>query len=496
MADTRFLDRIVQRGALINYAGFFAGKLIVFANTVVLARLLAPEHFGLVAIGLLLLSVSEAITEAGTGAALVWRPGSLFTNAAVALSLAMIGAIIMAGSIFLAAPAIAIAFGEPDATSVVQVLALCILFSSPAAVFSAILQKRFQFGRRLIPEITKAVTKGVVGISLALAGFGVWSLVYSQVFAVAIGLALSWWLSGWKPKLSLDPKALHEMLPYAAHIAAIGLLGVAAKKLDVVIIGSQFSAEMLGFYSLAFSLVDLVVLGICWSAGQSLFPALSHSGQDSGQIQTIFERGLSLLLIVTVPIAIGLAVLAKPFVLAVYGVKWMASAELMQILAFYALIYSTGFNLGDVYKATGRPNVLTWINLANLLCAIPILLLGSLWGMQGVAWGQVFVALVISGINWSLANRLTGIKPTVLFVALKAPLIAAACAAFACLLADHFLFAASPPLLALSVEAFIGLATYAAVLLLLKPKILRKPQKEKLDQPAPLASDTFQGPQP
>jgi len=287
LSEFRFLERAIQRGALVNYAGFIAGKAIIFANTVVLARLLAPEHFGLVAIGLLVLSISDAVTEAGTGAAVVWRRGQLETTIAVALSLALISSAVMTLFIILLASPIADFFDEPEAADIVRVLAVCVLLSSVTGVFSAILQRHLQFGRRLVPEIARAGIKGAVGIPMALAGFGVWSLVYSHVAALFIGLLLSAWLSGWAPRLSLSRPVVRDILPYSLHIAAIGLLGLATKKLDIVIIGHRFPADVLGYYTVAFMLVELVILGICWSASQALFPALSQTSQDPARLRLV-----------------------------------------------------------------------------------------------------------------------------------------------------------------------------------------------------------------
>ena len=463
MTEPDNLSIAIRRGAIVNYAGFFAGKLIVFVNTIVLARLLAPEHFGLVAIGLLVLSISESLTEAGPGAAVVWRPGPLDETAPVALSLSLIGAAAAAVVTFAAAPAVARFFGEPDAAGIVKVFALCMLLSSPTAVFAGILQRRMAFGRRLVVDIARALTKGAVSIPLALAGYGVWSLVYGQIAAVAIGLGMAMWLSGWRPRLSLERRALAQILPYAGHIAAIGLVGVAIKKLDILIVGSRFDATQLGFYTLAFSLVELVVLGICWSAGQAIFPALSQSTQ-ADRLPLVYERGLTALLAVTFPVAVGMAVLAEPFLLSVYGAKWSPAIPLLQVLALYALISSTAFNLGDVYKATGRPSLLSRINLANLALAVPLLLFGARWGMIGIAWAQVAVATAIAAINWTMAWRLTGIGPNVLFTAMRTPALASLGAALVCLLTQGSLLEETSAPVRLLVLGPLGAVCYVGIL--------------------------------
>jgi lipopolysaccharide exporter len=469
MTEQDRLSKAIRSGALVTYSGFFAGKLIAFATMVILARLLAPGDFGLVAIGFLVLAVNEALTEAGAGAAIVWRRGNMDLTAAVALTLSLASGAVMAVVVYLAAPLLADFFSAPDSVAVIRAFAFCILLSSPSAVFSGILQRRMEFTRRIIPEVARALTKGVVGIPMALAGFGVWSLVFSHIASIAVGLVLALWLSGWRPRLSLERSETRAILPYALQIAAIGLLGVAIRKLDVVIVGHRFDTEMLGYYTMAFSLIELVVLGICWSGSQALFPALSQNVDDPARLRQVFGRGLAGLLAVTVPIAIGLALVAEPFILTVFGQKWAPAIPLMQILAFYALIYSTGFNLGDIYKATGRPQILTRISVFNLVLAGPILLAGSWWGVAGIAGGQVVVACVIALVNWVVAGRLIGVGLDVLWAALRGPLIAIAVGAFACVAIDRTVLADMPHILRLAGMSVTGAASYALALVLVMP---------------------------
>jgi lipopolysaccharide exporter len=424
MTEPDGLSKAIRSGAVISYSGFLAGKLISFATMIILARLLAPQDFGLVAIGFLVLAVNEALTEAGAGAAVVWRRGNLELSASVALSISLVSGAAMAALVFVSAENLADFFSAPDAAGVIRAFAFAILLSSPSAVFSGILQRKMDFKRRIIPEIAKAVIKGGVGIPMALTGFGVWSLVYSHIASVLIGLCLAIWLSGWRPRLSIDRDETRAILPYVLQIAAIGLLGVAIKKLDVVIVGYRFETEMLGYYTLAFSLIELVVLGICWSASQALFPGLSQNVDDPNRLREVFGKGLTVLLAVTFPIAAGMAVMAEPFILTVFGEKWAPTIPLIQILAFYALIYSIGFNLGDIYKATGRPRILTSISVFNLLLAGPILLMASFWGVAGIAAGQVVIASIISVVNWIVAKRVIGIGPHLLASSMLRPFLA------------------------------------------------------------------------
>lgn len=466
-------SRRIASGTAVSYLGFFLGKIIVFLNTVVLARILLPEHFGLVAIGLLVLAVSETVAETGTGAAIVWRKGEILTVAPVALAVSLVGGTVTAGAAILLAPQIANYFDAPEVVPIIQVLSLAALISTPTSVFTAILQSRMEFGRRLVTDTSKALTKGLVGIPLAFLGAGAWSIVFGHLAGITVGLVLSWWFSRWKVSLSLQPEILRQIVPYGLQIAAIALLGLAIRRLDVAIIGAQLTTTELGYYTMAFSLIELSIMGLCWSASQAFFPALSGSGRAREETAALFTRGLSLLMAVTFPLAFGLAVLAEPIVLTVLGEKWREAVPPMQILAFYALIFSAGFNLGDVYKASGRPEILTGINLVNLVIAVPLLIAASAGGLIGVALGQVGIAMVITTVNWIVAYRASGIGPSVLVQAIWAPLIAAGLTGALCVALDRLLLAESGPALRLIAGSAAGMTTYAVIFGLLRPDMVR-----------------------
>jgi lipopolysaccharide exporter len=473
MPSLNSASRRIASGTAVSYLGFFLGKIIVFLNTVVLARILLPEHFGLVAIGLLVLAVSETIAETGTGAAIVWRKAEILTVAPVALAVGLIGALVTAAASFFLAPQIADFFDAPEVVPIIQVLAVAALISTPTSVFTSILQSRMEFGRRLVTDTSKALTKGLVGIPLALLGIGAWSIVYGHLAGITVGLVLSWWFSRWKVRLSLDPQILRQILPYGLQIAAVALLGLAIRRLDVAIIGAQLTTTDLGYYTMAFSLIELSIMGLCWSASQAFFPALSGPGRSQEETAALFARGLSLLMAVTFPLAVGMAVLAEPIVLTVLGEKWRGAVLPMQILAFYALIFSAGFNLGDLYKATGRPGILTAINLVNLAVAVPLLIAASAGGLSGVALGQVGIAVAITAVNWIVAYRASGIGPSVLVHAVWAPLIAAGLSGAVCLAVDRTLLADNDPILRLILGSLTGLLVYAVIFGLLRRDMVK-----------------------
>lgn len=419
-------NRRTALGVIWTHSAYLTVKVVGFLSTIVLARLLLPQEFGLVAIGFIVLAFLENLSEAGAAAAVVWHKAEPHHIAAVALTVTIISSTIVGSATYLAAPMIADFFEEPRTVSILRVLSVSFILSSPVLVFSSLLQRCFAFRRKVLPEIAKAVTKGVVGIGLALHGFGVWSLVIGHLAGLGVALCLFWALSGWRPYLSLDRRILRAILPYGVQIVLIGLIGMGVKNADYLVIGRFFGAKELGLYFLAFSVVDQLVMGICWAASQVLFPSFSSIESNPTALRQAYKDSLAGIAAIVLPVALGIAMIGDPFVAATFGAKWQEIVPVMQALAVYAIVYSFGFNLGDIYKATGKPYILIYIGLASFLITVPILIVAVQGGIVGVALGQVCAAGFITALNWTVAARVLGIRPGVYWCALKGPVIASA----------------------------------------------------------------------
>jgi PST family polysaccharide transporter len=457
-------------GVIWTHTGFLAVKIIGFLSTIVLARLLIPEDFGLLAIGLIVVAFFENLTEVGASAAVVWYKGEPHRVAGVALAVTLISATIVGIAIYFAAPLIADYFEEPRAVGILRVLCASLILSGPALVLSGLLQRRLAFKQRVVPEIAKAFTKGLVGIGLAVGGFGAWSLVFGHVAGLAAALLLIWALSDWRPTLSLDRTIFRAILPYGLQITLIGFIGMAVKSVDYLIIGRFFDARELGIYFLAFSIVDQLVMGICWAASQVLFPMFSSIGH-TGVLHDAYKESLAGIAAIVIPVALGIAVIADPLVAVTFGPKWQEAVPVMKAIAIYAIIYSFGFNLGDIYKAIGKPHILVFVGIAMLLVAVPLLTIFTRWGLLGVALGQICVAASFTGLNWIVAARVLGIGPSIYWCALKGPVFAGVVMVSCCAIMSVMAPESYVPRIALIVVT--GLISYGLALNIAAPHLVR-----------------------
>ena len=408
MTQPQSLGQASARGVLWNGATFGLGKAVVFVTTVITARLLVPDDFGLLGIGLLVIGYLEFVNDFGVSAALIQRKDgseeaadtAFWLNIALGITLTAVGVAV--------APAIAAFFDDDRATDIVRVLSLSFLLTSIGSVHEARLRRDLRFRARVVPELAKNLVKGAVSITLAVLDYGVWALVWGQLAGTVTAALLYWVILRWRPNRRFDRRIARELLGFGSQITLVGLLGGLHKNLDYLLIGRQFDTRALGIYTLAFRMPQLLVESVVGITSQVVFPAFSRVQEDPDRLRRGLERMLRITSLVIVPLGLGLALTADPFIRVFYGGGWEEAIPVMRLLALYMLVQSLGRTCGDLYKGMGRPGILNWLALVKLAISAPLLILAVPHGIETVAAAQLGAALVISVIQFAIAARITG----------------------------------------------------------------------------------------
>lgn len=399
------LARSTVAGTAWNYSAFVLGKALVFLSTILLARLLAPQDFGLVALGMLVLAFLETLSDLGVGQALIYRVEDPERTGSVAFAINVVVGVGLTAVALLVAPLAADFFHEPRLTPVLRVLAVSFLLSALRNVHQSRLKKELEFRRRFIPEISRTVAKGATSVLLAWLGFGVWSLVWGQIAGGVTSTLLYWWAARWRPRLVLDRTIARALLGYGGQILLLKILAAFLSNVDYLIIGRRLDAIALGFYVMAFRIPELVIVSLCNVVSQALFPAYAKLQTDMAALRRGYLTTLRYVALITVPLGVGLSLVAPDFVHLVYTSRWAPSIPVMQVLALYSMFLSLGFNAGDVYKAIGRPSILTSLGALRLLVAVPVLWLAADHGILAVGIGQAAIALVFTLLGIGVTCR-------------------------------------------------------------------------------------------
>ena len=459
------------RGSMWAYGSLAGGQLLVFVSTVILARLLSPGEFGLVAAALVFITLLDTISDLGLSPALVISKPEELDERANTVFLATVGigaglsALIAVGS-----PLAGAIFDEPDLPPLLAVLGLNFLLRSLGATHYALAQKRIDFRSRTTAELAAVITRGVVGIALALAGLGAWSLVLAYLVGTTAMTATLWSVIPWRPRMRLSRRQLPRMLRFGGTLTAVDILAAVLGQIDYFFVGRVLGTQALGLYTLACRLPGLVIINGATVASRVLFPAFA--AVDRAALGGAFLKSLRYGALVAMPAAAAMCVLAEPMVLAILGEQWPGAIAPMRVATLFALAVALGIPAGTAYKATGNASILLKLAIPRVLLAAALIAIFVSDGIVAVAACQAAVATLFGVIGLAVAARLLSVRPRAIALALW-PGLAVATATAATLLAVVLLIQ-NPPALALLVAVPVGAAVYACALWGVAPDVPRE----------------------
>jgi len=410
MGENRSLLSATIKGTAWNYVTFALSKGVTFIATLILARLLTPNEFGLMALGLIVIGILDTFSGMGIENVIIYKQENIEHNSNVAFTLGLIINSTITIATFLIAPFVATFFNDPRLTDILRALSVIFVIWAIGNIHAARLKKELRFRQTLLPEFGKSTAKAIVSIGMALMGFGVWSLVWGQIAANVVASSLYWLVYRWRPRLDLDLATSRELLVYSSQIVLTEFMGVIASNIDYLIVGKRLGSENLGYYTMAFRVPELLIINTCYIVSKALFPAYSKVQNDLKTLQKGFLLTLRYVALYTVPVGVGIIILSPELVKVVFGNRWIPAIPVMQAIALYAVIYSLSFNSGDIYKATGRPDILNKIGLINLAVVIPLLWMAAGYDIYTVALAQAAAQSFFTIMKMIVIKRIISLR--------------------------------------------------------------------------------------
>ena len=436
------------------------------ATTMVLARLLSPEDFGLQGMVLVVIGFLGLFRDAGLGMATVQRlevtheqTSTLFwINVAVGAILAALCAAL--------APLLVSFYHEPRLYWVVVVSGAMFMFNGLSAQHSALLQRGMRFVTQAKIDVFSLAVGSGTGIVMALLGCGYWSLVGMAMAISAVGAAASWLAVPWVPGPPRRRSGIRSMLHFGGLATCNSFIVYLAWNAEKLLLGRFWGADALGLYGRAFQLVTLPVQQLNTAVSGVAFPALSRIQHDAKRLARSFLRGFSLLISATIPISITCALFAEEIVRVVLGAKWMEAAPIFRLLAPVAVVFAVANPFSWLVMSTGRIGRALSISTATTPLVILGIMLGLSHGPKGVALGysSAMTLLVIPIAAWSKHG--TGITWADLWSATNPPFLSGLLAGAAGLLVKFTLSGRLGPILYLTIGLGLVLGTYAWALLI------------------------------
>lgn len=412
------LARRTARGFLWALAAALGGRLLSVAALAVVARILVPRDFGLFTFALVYITYLQTIADLGVGMALIYRDDRVRDAAQVAFVVNVVAGICWFFLTLWIAPLAADLFGSPDGVPVLRTLAVVFLIRGVGNTHDTLCRKELRFKARLVPELALAGLKAAVMTVLALAGLGVWSLVWGQIagtVAWAVGL---WIVVPWRPGWSWPRHLLGPLLDYGKAILAVNVVAAVVHHVDEVLVGRMLGMETLGFYQMGYKIPEMAVILILWQVNTVLFPALSKARAAGTDLGTGYLEAVRWVSLLVLPAGAGLVLLAEPLVFTLFGDQWGPSVPILRALALYTVFRALRSPAGDVLKAAGRPGLLAALGVAKAALLVPALAWAAGQSAVTVGLAMAAVAALTLPMDAYAAHRLTEFRPLELLRAL------------------------------------------------------------------------------
>lgn len=467
------LEEKAIRGIPWTLLTYLGNRVLFLATTVVLARLLAPSDFGLLALALIVVGLISLLSGLGLGGALIVRQDLDERAQGTILTILLAAGAIFAALLALLSPFAAAVFDEPRLTAVMAVLSATVLVSGFNWFYETLLQRELEFRRRFACSIAQTASNSALAVLLAVLGAGIWSLVAGQVVGtLAYGIALIV-LAPRRVRPAFDRTAAGEVIRAGQGFLLQGGTAFLAQNADYFAVGRLLGTGPLGFYYMAYRVSEVPYWAIADPVAKVTFPGFArmrHRGED---ITGTFLSALRLVALVACPIGVLLSATAEPFTRAVFGEKWLAMIGPLAVLGVWTAVRSVEVTAAWLLNSVGQANLLALLSGMLLLPLVTSLLLAAeLGGITAVAWVMLAnVALAWAVIGFFVERRL-GIRIIDQWRAIW-PVAVACVATWAAASATVALTDDEVPLVALASGVAAGAAAYLGVILVLQPSLLR-----------------------
>ena len=408
-------------GLLWSFIDQFANQGISFIVGIILARLLSPREFGLIGMIVVFIAVSESFINSGFSSALIRKKDCTQTDYSTVFFFNLIAGIVFFVILFFSAPAIGEFFNEPELKSIVQVLGFVLILGSLTIIQRTILTKRIDFKLQARISVIASIGSGIIALTMAFTGFGLWSLVAQRLSREAFNSIFLWLWNRWKPMFVFSKHSFKELFGFGSKIMLNGLLDTLYENINSLVIGKFFSAQDLGFYTRSVLFKDIFSTNLNSIIGRVTYPVLSAMQDDKEKLKTNYQKIIRSTMLITFILMLGMVAIAEPLILSLIGEKWRQSIIYLQMLCFAGMLYPLmALNL-NMLQVQGRPDLFLKLGIIKKFFALPGIIFGIYIGIEAMIAWMIFNSFIsyylnsyYSGemINYPMKEQIKDISPS------------------------------------------------------------------------------------
>ena len=395
-------------GTIWSFIDSFANQGIQFIAGIILARILSPTEFGLIGMLTIFIALSQSFIDSGFTNALIRKKDCTQTDYSTVFYFNFIVGIIFYSILFFSADSISTFFNEPQLELLLQVLGLSLVLNALGIIQRTILTKNIDFKLQTRVSIVSSTLSGLIAISMAYNGLGVWSLVALTLGRFGFASLFLWLWAKWRPSLIFSKDSFKELFSFGSKLLISGLIDTAYRNIYYLIIGKYFSAVQLGYYTRADQFQALPSQQLTGVFGRVSYPILSTIQDDVIKLRSAYKQIIKSTMLITFVLMLGMAAIAKPMILTLIGEQWLPSVIYLQMLCFVGMFYPLhALNL-NMLKVQGRSDLFLRLEVIKKLLSIPIIIVGILYGIKIMILGMLIITIIEYYLNSFWSGKLIG----------------------------------------------------------------------------------------
>jgi len=399
MGNEKILSNFIWR-----FAERCGAQLVTFIVSVVLARILAPEAYGIIALLTVFTTILQVFVDSGLGNALIQKKDADDVDFSTVFYTNVVFCIILYMILFLCAPLIAKFYGDQSLAALIRVLGITIVVSGVKNIQQAYVSRHMLFKKFFFSALGGTIAAAFAGITLAVRGYGAWALVAQQVVNVAIDTVILWITVRWRPKRVFSLQRLKSLFFYGWKLLVSALLDIGYDNIRQLIIGKMYLPSDLAYYNRGRQFPSLIVENINSSIDSVLFPVMSSVQDNRENVKQMTRRSIKISIYIMAPMMIGLVFTADPIVRLVLTDKWLPCVPYLRIFCITYMFWPIHTSNLNAIKAMGRSDLFLKLEIMKK-CVGMILLFSTMWfGVMAMAY-SLLVSSVASQIINSWPNR-------------------------------------------------------------------------------------------
>lgn len=399
------LKEKTAKGLGWGFVDNFSGAGITAVVSIILARLLSPEEFGLVGMVAIFISLGNSLMDSGFSGALIRKKEVSDSDLSTVFYTNLFLSLVIYFTLFFSAPAISRFLNNDSLVLILRVLSLSVVVVAFTQVQKVNFIRKIDFKTQAVISLMASLASGVASIWMALAGYGVWSLVVQQLSKQGVVSLLLWVFSKWRPSFTFSFSSFREMFGFGSRLLACSLISVIWNEIYSLVIGKMYNPVAVGYFTRAEKFKTMVTSNIGQVVQKVGYPVLSSIQDDSQRQQRVYRKVVRLTILITSTLVLGLVGCAEAMIEVLIGAKWLPAADYLRVLGISGMFLPLILSSVNVFNANGKSNVTLLLEIIKTaFAAIPVVL-GILYDIQALLWGLVASTLLSYMVHALFVSR-------------------------------------------------------------------------------------------